>query len=107
MSDQWHLFHIPVDGPFHLYHSEHRIGDQQARNIVRAANPDTTIEIARITVRDRDANVWFSPDPNLEMNLRARKIVADEFGWHMIMYGSVAIAGISEKQIAHYISGYG
>jgi len=117
MTDHWHLFEIPVEGLFHVYHSDDEITDEYVAMVLAKSNPepdegeDPRPVPARIQVRvddDEDAaTIWFTPDPRLPTNGRALDIAAEAFGWYMIFHGSVLIRGLTEDQVATSIDKFG
>lgn len=94
-----HLLQIPPEGILHLFHYE----QTQARDFidkVLGVDPER-VTSARIEVKyaEKDCEVYFVPDPDLPVNERARSLIADLFGWHMVFHGDVLIDHLDEDSI--------
>jgi hypothetical protein len=63
-------------------------------------------EPARIEVKidEQEAVLWFIPDPTLPVNTRARELIAEKFGWHMIFTGSVLVEGLDPETVARFVN---
>jgi hypothetical protein len=112
MNGEQHLFQIPVEGIFHLYHGFTTVGDEYVEKVLGEANgPDDDrprpAKIEAVLDGGPPVMIWFHPDPRLPENSRARQILADVFGWHMIFHGTVLLLGLSEEQVADTIRDYG
>lgn len=106
------LVQIPVDGLLHVYESQNPFGVKYIRKILDEANgpaglSEGVVNPARIEAKidDTECTVWFSPNPDLPENPRARAMVAEVFGWHMVFHGSVCIVGLNEKQAEILVGG--
>lgn len=105
-----HLFLIPVEGFFHLYHGEadDRDGIHGKLNQFNDLH-EGQWGVARIEAKhdDTECVVWFTPDPDLPENPRAKEIVAEVLGWHMQFHGCVAITGMDEALTTEIIKTHG
>lgn len=106
-----HLLMVPVDGYFDLYHSESVPSDDRVKFHlwVRNGKADDPQHPARIEakIEGRQCVVWFIPDAALPLNQRAREMVADLFGWHMLFYGAVAVGDLDAEAMTDLIKRYG
>lgn len=99
-----HLLQIPPEGILHLFHRDQAVERGYIDKVLGLdQNPMVTdyIGSAQIEVkyRDKECQVYFIPDPDLPVNDRARLLVADLFGWHMVFHGSVCINNLDEDSI--------
>ena len=94
-----HLLQIPPEGILHLFHRDQAV-ERDYVDLVLGVTAGK-IGSARIEVVNdgKECELYFIPDPDLPVNDRARGLVADLFGWHMVFHGSVCINNLDEDSI--------
>jgi hypothetical protein len=97
-----HLLQIPPEGILHLFHRDQAVERDYVDKVLGVGYAlGGGIGSAQIEVKHdgRECQVYFIPDPDLQVNNRARSLVADLFGWHMVFHGSVCINNLDEDSI--------
>jgi len=97
-----HLLQIPPEGILHLFHSDKPATREYIDKVLGVGDLlGGGIGSAEIEVvyEERECQLYFVPDPDRGVNDRARALVADLFGWHMIFHGDVLIRDLTEDQV--------
>ena len=86
-----HMLVVPVEGVMHLMHR----GDSSPEDILRNFQPDG--QHGCITLPN-GVLIEFLINDTANVNTRARKLVADMFGVHIVFTGPVGLRELSEEQ---------
>lgn len=92
---------VPPEGLMHLFHTEKDFDPDYYTTVLivnHEGRGDFAMVDARINNHDFKVGMFINCPVEQKVNSRAREVIAEFFGWHMVFVGPIFIAGLTDSQ---------